>query len=399
MRNFIGITKSRIFNFLSDLFLKPYLNLLKNYEFFEDLNIRIQRIFAWLFKKKNQQYFYLLGEDKVNWIMDRTRKFAEYFLRLNKIKISNKIFKISHVFCVSIYYLFRNDYRWLRTLKKIMNFKISAIITYDIRNYIERINEYRDVIDIWLSPSKSVYNFLQSKDLKAILLPFYETERNFFFINKTKKKLCSYLKINYNDIKDKIIIGSFQRDSLKNPLLKPKWQKNPDLLIKILRNLPEDKYILLLSSPRRHYLVSKCEKYKIPYIYYGNIGYIKENRDDILVNNQPLKIINLLYNLSDIYIVSSKIEGGPMAILEASFTKTLIFSTDVGFARDFLHKDLIYSENNFDKILQFINNFTEKQGTINKLNEYNYHQVKKVINKNNFKEIYRKIINSFEIKS
>ena len=52
--------------------------------------------------------------------------------------------------------------------------------------------------------------------------------------------------------------------------------------------------------------------------------------------------INELYNILNLYIVSSRIEGGPQAILECAITKTPIISTDVGLASEVLHETSIY---------------------------------------------------------
>ena len=52
------------------------------------------------------------------------------------------------------------------------------------------------------------------------------------------------------------------------------------------------------------------------------------------------KTINDLYNIFDLYIVSSRIEGGPQAIMEAAYTKTPIVSTDVGVASEILSLSL-----------------------------------------------------------
>ena len=57
--------------------------------------------------------------------------------------------------------------------------------------------------------------------------------------------------------------------------------------------------------------------------------------------------LNELYNLLDLYIVSSRIEGGPQAIMECAITKTPIISTDVGIASEILSKESIYNMNNF----------------------------------------------------
>ena len=52
--------------------------------------------------------------------------------------------------------------------------------------------------------------------------------------------------------------------------------------------------------------------------------------------------LNQLYNILDLYIVSSRLEGGPQAILECAITKTPIISTSVGIAPEILSKDSIY---------------------------------------------------------
>ena len=60
--------------------------------------------------------------------------------------------------------------------------------------------------------------------------------------------------------------------------------------------------------------------------------------------------LNELYNCLDLYIVSSRVEGGPQSILECGLTKTPIISTDVGIANEILSKS-IYNMNNFKEAL------------------------------------------------
>ena len=47
------------------------------------------------------------------------------------------------------------------------------------------------------------------------------------------------------------------------------------------------------------------------------------------------KKMNQLYNILNLYIVSSRVEGGPQSILECSAVNTTIISTDVGVAKQF----------------------------------------------------------------
>ena len=53
--------------------------------------------------------------------------------------------------------------------------------------------------------------------------------------------------------------------------------------------------------------------------------------------------LNELYNIIDLYIVSSRVEGGPQAIMEAAIIKTPIVSTDVGIASEILSEESIYT--------------------------------------------------------
>ena len=95
----------------------------------------------------------------------------------------------------------------------------------------------------------------------------------------------------------------------------------------------------------------------------------------------------------DIYIVASKAEGGPKAILEASMTKTLIVSTNVGLASDILHGDLIYDENRTSELVSFLyetlKNERRKQEYIN----YNYHAVNSALEEENILEKYKSLLN------
>ena len=50
----------------------------------------------------------------------------------------------------------------------------------------------------------------------------------------------------------------------------------------------------------------------------------------------PMETLRKMYAACDLYIVSSRYEGGPQAVLECAATKTPIISTDVGVASDIL---------------------------------------------------------------
>ena len=80
---------------------------------------------------------------------------------------------------------------------------------------------------------------------------------------------------------------------------------------------------VLLAGYRRQYIIKLLEKYKIEYIYYEKVSFEE---------------LNELYNCLDLYIVSSRVEGGPQSIFECGLSKTPIISTDVGIAKNFSNR-------------------------------------------------------------
>ena len=80
-------------------------------------------------------------------------------------------------------------------------------------------------------------------------------------------------------------------------------------------------------------MINQLEIHKIPYEYFEMADF---------------EMLNKLYNVLDLYLVTSRIEGGPQAILECGISKTPIFSTDVGIASKILNQDSIFSPDLFE---------------------------------------------------
>ena len=146
-------------------------------------------------------------------------------------------------------------------------------------------------------------------------------DTNLFNIPKYDKKFRIRKQLGFQ--KDEIIIGSFQKDGegwSEGNL--PKKIKGPDLFVKsveiIARELP---VVVLLTGPARGYVKSELSKRNIKFIH-------------IFVNSY--KEIASFYNALDLYIVSSREEGGPKAIVESMASGVPIVSTNVGMAKDFI---------------------------------------------------------------
>lgn len=135
------------------------------------------------------------------------------------------------------------------------------------------------------------------------------------------KETKEQLKANLGLAKDNFIIGSFQKDgSGWEAGMEPKLIKGPDVLVKTLGILAKNYPIfVLLAGPARGYVKSNLEKLSIPFRELGNLSLQETAR---------------AYSLLDLYIVASRIEGGPKAILESMACGVPLVTTKVGMAPD-----------------------------------------------------------------
>lgn len=331
---------------------------------------------------------YLHGKDNIGWSIDSDHRHMETFLRDLGHVITGNIITADVVHSVW----------WNQLLERrsfLLGFKRKIIAT--ATNRIDPSNpDYLRVkkrVSLWIAPSKRQFNVLKGDGVQVVYQPFYVNEKIFRNYGKSRQELAGLLGIDYERIKNKTLIGSFQRDTLGADLVSPKWQKGPELLLEILSKLPNRRdWLLVLAGPRRHFVISECEKLGIPYFYYGQVPVA--GTDDLCLNNISQEKISLLYNLLDCYLVTSKSEGGPKAILEASFCRIPIFSTDVGLAPDILDGQCIYRTS--DEAVRFVSLVTEKHERLADLVAANFGNVNLVCSyvamKNKWKEIYEAYI-------
>lgn len=144
----------------------------------------------------------------------------------------------------------------------------------------------------------------------------------------------------WNLPRDSYLIGSFQRDTEGSDLASPKLVKGPDILLEILAGLQRENlpFHVVLAGPRRHWLRARLARAHIPFTYVGH----PEDRDDIELNSLARTTLNALYNLIDLYVVASRSEGGPHAILEAAASGCKVISTPVGLASEVLEGRSIF---------------------------------------------------------
>ncbi len=319
-------------------------------------------------KQKNKKV-YILGQEGTGWSIDKDRYYTQKAIEhIDGYEITNNIFNADIIYAIWWNKLLTMPFKIFNTFFKK---KIIATITNDLSHQKSMAKKLIDKVDIFVyasSKQKNVLEKLGVKSEKLIFNPFYVDENIFKKLDITKQEICNMLNIDYQAIENKVLIGSFQRDSLGADLLQPKWQKDPDMLINIMKLLDKNKYTLLLAGPRRHYVIEQCKKYDINYIFVGDESNIGNKNDDISINSLSIEQMPYLYNFIDMYIVSSKSEGGPKAIPESLLCETKVISTDVGFASDLLDKQYIYSSP--EDAVNKINNLQENKEQKSKVYDF-----------------------------
>lgn len=156
---------------------------------------------------------------------------------------------------------------------------------------------------------------------------------------------------NLNLKNSSFIIGSFQRDS-EGETENPKLEKGPDLFCDYVEKIASKKenVEVLLGGWRRKYVMKRLKKSGIPFN---------------LLELVPNETLRDMYLSCDLYVVSSRHEGGPQALLEAPATMTPIITNNIGIASQTVsesciidvskeiyfptEKDVKYNYNNIEK--------------------------------------------------
>ncbi len=119
---------------------------------------------------------------------------------------------------------------------------------------------------------------------------------------------------------NQVVIGSFQKDGVGwGDGLEPKLIKGPDILIETIVRLKSFNPLVLLTGPARGYVKQNLEKYGIEYKHI----YLKNFQD-----------LPKMYHALDLYLITSRLEGGPKALLEAWASGVPVVSTKVGMVLD-----------------------------------------------------------------
>lgn len=183
------------------------------------------------------------------------------------------------------------------------------------------------IVDAYHVPCKKTKQFIQNFTGKPIhIVGYWGNPRIWFPIDKKECRDLLGLPV------DKYLVGSFQRDTEGYDLKTPKLEKGPDIFCDIVEDMHSKNKNLevVLAGWRRQYVMNRLRNSDIKYHYFEMPSF---------------ETVNKLYNSIDLYVVGSRFEGGPQALLECAMTKTSIISTNVGMAEDILDNESILDIN------------------------------------------------------
>ena len=125
---------------------------------------------------------------------------------------------------------------------------------------------------------------------------------------------------------DSICIGSFQKDGCNwGAGEDPKYVKGPDILVSVLGRLAREHNIhVVLTGPARGFVINGLKELGVSFSH----AYVESH------------VLPDYYRCLDLYLVTSRDEGGPKAILEAMAAGIPLVSTRVGMACDIMQSEV-----------------------------------------------------------
>ncbi len=189
------------------------------------------------------------------------------------------------------------------------------------REYIDNLSEISKKIDVvTTSCTMSRDNLIKwgIPSEKIIIIPI-GIDVGYFksFLKQDREEIRRKLMIPEGSI----CIGSFQKDGDGwGEGLKPKLIKGPDIFCEVVKRLRKDfPVFVLLTGPARGFVKEKLKEAGIPFAHFYPRDVLK---------------IPYYYRALDLYLITSRTEGGPKALMESFAMCIPVVSTDVGMVHD-----------------------------------------------------------------
>jgi glycosyltransferase involved in cell wall biosynthesis len=191
----------------------------------------------------------------------------------------------------------------------------------EVSKHIDDFLKNYTKIDIIVVSSTLTYRRLISWGVpeSKIVKVYIGLDTKIFSYTEVQEKLRVRKALGFKS--DEYVIGSFQKDGIGWGVgAEPKLIKGPDIFVETIRELSKHINIsVLLTGPARGYVISSLEKLKIKLVHVNVSQYV----------DMPS-----YYKALDLYLITSREEGGPKSLLEAICSAVPVVSTPVGMAMD-----------------------------------------------------------------
>jgi len=271
------------------------------------------------------------------WILGRI---TEEFCATTSHTITNDIQKCDAIFLIAPFCYDQYHKEILKQKKFIVMLHHISEDKFDYSKFVE-CDQYVDTYIVPNCYTKAFVSNYTNKDIQQICYwinpTLWSEQASKKLIRESLEIACKEGKLDHTlsnniDLQNAFIVGSFVRDTegegISQGIYVPKHEKGPLLFVRCIEHIQNDidNVIVLLSGWRRQYIIQELTKRNIPYIY---------------VMRPILPVINALYDALNLYVVSSRCEGGPQHLLEAPFKKIPTISRSIGIVHDILHTDCI----------------------------------------------------------
>jgi len=198
----------------------------------------------------------------------------------------------------------------------------------EFKKHIDTINlHHKDIHKIQVSHSYTEDLILNTGiDAQKVNRIPISIDINKFDFTNDKKKSSIRNRLNIPD--STFLIGSFQKDGIGwGEGNEPKLIKGPDIFLDVIKALKDSHkdIMVLLTGPARGYVKRGLKKIDVKYCHYNLKNYSK---------------ISDFYQALDLYLIASREEGGPRAVLESMASGVPLVTTRVGQAMDLVkHKE------------------------------------------------------------
>jgi len=249
----------------------------------------------------------------------RNNNLAKADFRTTSVGLKNKIIHFGSINT----FINKDGLRKIHKSNKIILTWFHVSPNDDRVKYIPELNQKIDLVHAACNTTKQELIKLGLYKDKIVVIPLGIDLKIFKQYSQVKK---NKLKQNLNLPKNKIIIGSFQKDGNGwGDGLEPKLIKGPDIFCDCVERLAKKYDIhVLLTGPARGYVKNRLEKAGIDYTHKYLQSYLN---------------IVKYYNCLDLYLITSRVEGGPKAILESWATGVPIVSAKIGMATDIIRNN------------------------------------------------------------